>query len=549
MITNRELAIEDYLAIARRRLTWVLIPALAAPLLGFLISFALTPKYTSRSLLQVEGQIVPGGYVKPIVTERVSDRMITLQQNVLSRTRLQPLVSRLGLVRNGKSADDVIDQIRSNVSVNEADIGKSSGPPGSPNEKKGPGGTADVSGFYVSYTTNNPRDAQQVCAEITSLLLAENQELREQVARSTTDFLSSQLDQEKHHLDELDAKLSEFKIQHFGRLPGDIDTDLKMVMAFDSQLDAITQNLNRMQQDKSYAEMLLAQELAAYKSAHSSPKFPPLRQQLLSLQSHLVFLQTRYTEDHPDVVKTKHEIEELKAKLKDMGLEADKADADSLAKETNAEDEASAANSIPAVPNASPNTVPKPVVALGPPEIMRLREQIYRTEGAIGRQNAEQKRIQAQLDLYQSRLSLNPEIEEQYKQLTRDNNTAHSIYDQLLTNRTLAEISTAMEHNQEGEQLKLLDPATLPNSPSFPVRWQFALYGFGAGLGIGVSIALWKEFQDKAIRNEGDVLAALELPMLGSVPWVGVESNGKSWKNKFRGSSMPRLEEERTADL
>ena len=95
MITNRELAIEDYLAIARRRLTWVLIPALAAPLLGFLISFALTPKYTSRSLLQVEGQIVPGGYVKPIVTERVSDRMITLQQNVLSRTRLQPLVSRL----------------------------------------------------------------------------------------------------------------------------------------------------------------------------------------------------------------------------------------------------------------------------------------------------------------------------------------------------------------------------------------------------------------------------------------------------------------------
>ena len=134
MIANRELRIDDYLAMARRRWILVLVPGLVAPLLGFLVSFALTPKYTSQSLLLVEEQLVPTGYVTPIVTEHVSNRMITLQQNALSRSRLQPLVERLGLVRKGKGVDDVIDQIRSNVIVN-------------PYQKGGSDGTADALGL------------------------------------------------------------------------------------------------------------------------------------------------------------------------------------------------------------------------------------------------------------------------------------------------------------------------------------------------------------------------------------------------------------------
>jgi len=501
MIANRELGMDDYVAIARRRILLVLVPALGAALIGFLVSFAFTPKYTSRALLLVEGQVVPTGYVNPIVTERVSNRMIILQQNVLSRSRLEPLVTRLGLVRNGKSMDDVIDDIRTNVSV-------------SPYRKeKGGGGTAadtaDVPGFNVSYTADNPRDAQQICAEIISLLLAENLEVREQVAQTTTDFLSRQLDQAKRNLDNMDAKLSQFKIEHYGHLPGDMDANIKMLEALNSQLDASTRNISRLQEDKSYIEMNLDQELAAWKSARAAPTFPTLRQQLISLQNHLVLLQTRYTDEFPDVAKTKHQIEELQAKLKAMNDVADKSDANLEA------------------------TIPRDGPKLEPPEIMRLRDQIYRTDQAILRATGAQKRLQERLEVFQSRFTLNPEIEDEYKQLTRDSSTAHNIYDQLLTNKSTAEIQTEMERNQEGEQLKLLDAASLPNKPSFPVRWMFALYGCGAGLALGVAIAFWLEVQDKALRDEGDVKAALELPMLASVPWVGLEAHDGGWKDKL----------------
>lgn len=516
MIANRELGFDDYLAMARRRIKLIVIPSLLAPLVGFLISYALTPKYTSKALLLVEGQMVPAGYVKPIVTERVSDRMITLEQNVLSRSRLQPLVERLGLARKGKTVDDWIEEIRDNLQVTEANLGKA---PTEPGVAKGPGGTADVSGFYVSFTTRDPRDAQQVCSEIASMLLAANLELREQVARSTTDFLSRQLDQSKHNLDELDSKLSAFKQEHIGRLPGDVDSNLKILASLDSQLDAITQTISRAQQDKSYAEQMVSEELQVWKASQASPNYSTLREQLIKLQDQLVVLQSRYTEDYPDVVKTKHEIARLKDTLNAINSDPEKS---GLSKDAS-------------VPKAGPK--------LDPPEVLRLRDQIHRDEMVMEHATGEQKRVEGQINLYQSRLAVSPEIEDEYKQLTRDNTTAHNMYDQLLTNENTAEMQTEMERYQEGEQLKLLDPASLPDSPSFPIRWMFAAYGLGCGLGLGLLAAFWLEFRDKSIKDEGDVLAALELPMLGSVPWLGTAEDGKS---KFRGRFLPRLEEERT---
>ena len=99
-------------------------------------------------------------------------------------------------------------------------------------------------------------------------------------------------------------------------------------------------------------------------------------------------------------------------------------------------------------------------------------------------------------------------------------------------------MQTEMERAQEGEQLTLLNPADLPESPSFPVRWMFAAYGLGAGLGIGFGIALWLEVRDKSIRNEEDVLAGLDLPTLASLSWAGPEKSGK---RKPRNRFMPSL--------
>jgi polysaccharide chain length determinant protein (PEP-CTERM system associated) len=489
MIENRELTVDDYLAMLRRRLKVILIPALLAPLAGFLVSFAFPPKYTSKSLVLVEEQKVPEGYVKPVVTEDLSQRIASMEQQVLSRNRLAPMIDRFGLAKKGKSVDDVVDEIQQNISIQPVlpDITAA--------RRKRPGQESNMPGFYVSYTSDNAREAQQVCSELTSMLLAENLKARTQVAQSTTEFLTRQLDEAKKNLNDQDSKMAAFKRQYMGQLPGDADNNLKILMGLNSQLDANTQTLNRAQQDRSYTESLLAQQLAAWKSTQNATNPQTLEQQLAALQSQLITLEARYTADHPDVVKTKNDIAEVKRKLNEMSAAA------AQTTDTNTEKE-----------------------GVESPEIRQLRVQIHQYDAAIAQASREQKRLQNQIGLFQGRVALSPAVEEQYKALNRDYDTAQKFYDDLLAKKSQSEMQTDMELRQQGEQMRLLNPADLPDTPSFPNRIMFAGGGLGAGLVLGLGLALWLELRDKSIRTEQDVIAVLDLPMLVSVPWIGAET-------------------------
>src|SRR5258707_15452398 len=91
-------------------------------------------------------------------------------------------------------------------------------------------------------------------------------------------------------------------------------------------------------------------------------------------------------------------------------------------------------------------------------------------------------------------------------------------------------MATDMKRRQQGEQMPLLNQASMPESPSFPNRLLFAAGGLGAGLVIGMGLALWLELRDKSIRNEADGVASLQMPVPVSLPWVTeeVQKNGNS---------------------
>ena len=494
MIENRELSMDDYLALLRRRLKVILLPALLAPLAGYLMSFAFAPKYTSQSEVLVEDQKVPEGYVKPVITEDIAQRITTIEQQVLSHSQLQPMVARLSLVKHGGSVDDVIQKIQQNLSIVplDSDISASTG---STTKKKKPGQSENtIPGFSVNYTADNPRDAREICSALTTMMLEQNYTIRQQVASSTTEFLKGQLEQAKNSLDEQDKNLADFKQRHIGQLPGDEENNLKILTGLNSQLEANTQTLNRGQQDKAYAESVLAQQVAAWKATQTAENPQTMQQQMAQLQSQLITLQARYTDDHPDVVKTKNDIAELKRKLNELNSAAP--DADATDKSNLAE----------------------------PPEIRQLRLQIHQYSEAIAQATRDQKRLQEQIRLFQGRIALSPSVEQQYNLLTRDYKTAQQFYDDLLAKKSESEMQTQMESQQQGEQMRLVNPPSLPDSPSFPNRWLLAGGGLGAGLAVGLGLTMWLEVRDKSIRTEQDVLAVLDLPMLASVPWVGIAS-------------------------
>jgi polysaccharide chain length determinant protein (PEP-CTERM system associated) len=495
MTENRELTMDDYLAMLRRRLKVILIPALLAPLAGFLVSYAFPPKYTAQSLVLVEGQRVPDNYVKPVITADFTQRIATLQQQVLSGSRLRPMVERLG-VSKADEQSKLISDIQTNMTVQPVITAISSATAG-PGRRPKPSANAEpLPGFYVAYTDSNPNRAQQICNEMTSLILEENLRTRSEVAQGTTDFLTRQLEDAKRDLDQQDSKLATFKKQYIGQLPGDADNNVRILMALNTQLDSNTQALSRAQQDKAYTESMLAQQLAAWRSSQSSTNPQTLQQQLDTLQTQLIQLQARYTEDHPDVIKTKADIAEVQKRLNQVN--------------------AAAAN---ATDISDKNTAGEP------PELRQLRLQIHQYQNVIEQATAELKKLQGQINVYQSRTAMSPGIEEQYKLLTRDYDNAQTFYRDLLAKKSSSELATSMENQQQGEQMRILNPAALPDAPSFPNRPLFAGGGLAAGLALGLMLAVWLEVRDKAIRTEKDAAAAVDLPLLVSVPWVDQASN------------------------
>ena len=114
---NRELTMDDYLAMLRRRMKVILIPALLAPLAGFLVSYGFPAKYTAQSEVLVSPPRIPDAVVQSVFTEDLTQRITTIQQRVLSPTLLKPMVERLGLAKEGQNVEDVISNIQPNMTI------------------------------------------------------------------------------------------------------------------------------------------------------------------------------------------------------------------------------------------------------------------------------------------------------------------------------------------------------------------------------------------------------------------------------------------------
>jgi len=379
---------------------------------------------------------------------------------------------------------------------------------GSRQEEKSP------PGFYVKVTLDDPRVAQQVCSDISSMFVEENLRQRERAAQGTTNFLQGQLEGAKTSLDQQDAKVADFERKYFGMLPDQTQTNLNLLQALNTQLETVTQGVNRAELDKTYTQSMLDQEMASWQESKEAtdsgkPTQKSLQQQLVASQDRLVKLQAEYTDSYPDVIKQKAVIAKLKSRIAAQKAGAKKAQAQK--------------SKAAATTTASTTTV----AASEPPSILQLQSQLRSDNEAIRIGSTQQDKVRKQIQEVEGRLQLSPSVQEEYKKITRDHETALLVYNSLLKKRDESAMATDLERAQQGEQFVIMDPANLPKNPSFPNRLEFAGGGLGGGLALGLALALLLEMLDKSLRNEADVEALLEVVPLATIPLVERMATGK----------------------
>ncbi|HXW56408.1 MAG TPA: hypothetical protein VEJ67_11705 [Candidatus Cybelea sp.] len=490
---RRELTPGDYIEILRRR--WV--PAVMLTLLGGPLAYGvarlLPARYTSQTTVLVQQPMVPKELIRPVVTDDISHQLASMQEQILSRTRLEPVIRQYGLYAadaNRLPMEDLVARLQKAIEVL----------PVRPMEE-----TSDsLPGFNVKVTLDNPHSAQAVCTAVTSMFIEEQARQRQQHSQDTTEFLVQQLADAKAKLDAQDAKLAAFQSRHLGSLPDDDKTNLNILTGLTSQLDAATQALSRAQQDRSFLEASLNQAINAWQASQSGHNPETLDQQLAALQTKLTDLESRYTDSYPDVISTKQDIDALKKKIAEQGGSGEDATAASQTRPT-----------------------------LEPQNIQQLRAELHNTEGIIAEKTTDQEDLKKQIKLYEERVQATPAVEEEYKELTRGYQTALDTYNQLEKNRDEAQMATNLERRQEGETFSILDPANFPDEPSFPNRLLFTLGGFGGGLGLGLGLAIYLDMRDTSIRTEQDVEFALHLAVIAAVP--AIRPLAKAEPSKFEG--------------
>ncbi len=485
MIGHRPLVPEDYLGILKRRWWIILIPLLILPMISYAFSYLIPPRYLSQTLVLIEGQKVPDNYVRSVVSTDIDSRLASMKEQILSRSHLQPIIERYNLYGNQHSdLDDRIEMVQKDIEIKpiHSEVAHAGGLPG----------------FFITFKADDAHTAQLVCSDITSLFLNENLRLREQSAEGTTDFIKSQLNDAKHSLDEQDAKLAAFERQYIGRLPGEAASNSDMLSSLNTQLEAVTQQIARAEQDKTYMQAMLAQQGQATPITTSNgtttyTSVPSAAQQeasveLQALQAQEADLLSHYTSDYPDVIAIRKKIAETKTRL----AQAPRATISS---------------------GSSPAFAPSRESA----GIQQLRAQLRSADVGLDERRKQQAQIQAQIGNYQSRVESSPAVEEQYKQLTRDYQTAQGFYDDLLGKMNQANMATDLEKRQQGEQFRIMDEANLPDAPFSPKRGLFLGSGAAFGLALGLAIAGLIEFRDTTLRSERDVWHFTKLPTLGMV--------------------------------
>ena len=504
MLGHRPIGPEDYLNILKRRWWVVVVPLLVLPLLSVAFSFLIPPRYLSQTLVLIEEQKVPDNFVKSVVTSDLDSRLASMREQILSRSHLQPIIERYNLYGTQHlDMDDRIDLVRKDIDIKpiHSDVARSGGLPG----------------FSIAFKADDARTAQLVCSDITSLFVNENLHVRAEAAEGTTDFLKAQLEDKKRSLDEQDAKLAAFQRQYIGRLPGQENTNSEMLTSLNTQLEATTQQLARMEQDRSYVQAMLAQQgqtaipgkdgTSVVPSHTASPESEIQLQTLLAQESELT---AHYTSDYPDVVAVRRKIADLRKQMA-------------------------------ASPSTS-STSGGPITVRESPAVQQLRAQLKAEEVGIQEKRKEQAQLQNNIRQYEGRLESSPMVEEEYKQLTRDYQTAQSIYDDLLNKMNQSKMATDLEKRQEGEQFKVMDEANLPDAPFSPKRVVFLASGAGFGLILGLAIAALLEYRDTSLRSERDVWAFTKLPTLGLIGFSTAmpqrvpekEDKARWWKFKFK---------------
>ncbi|MBF0413335.1 MAG: chain-length determining protein [Desulfamplus sp.] len=463
------LGIGDIIAIINLRKWFLILPALLIITASVCIALLLPSIYKSESTILIKEQDIPGDYVKTSMTSYAEQRIQSINQKVMTSSRLLELINRFDLyadLKQKKTTDEIIAIMSKDIKLQPVNVEL-------PDPKTGREKIMTIA-FSISYEGKNAAKTQQVVSAITSFYLSEDLQDREQQASETVTFLNAEIERVKKSMDEKESVLSNFKQANIQSLPEVFQLNIQTLNAAEN---AIEREQERLQGLKERADYLQSQ-LATLKSNVEIEEEIRLKQ----LEMQLANLKSQFSDQYPDVVNAKKEIEKIR----------------SVVRKKKAENKGQPDN----------------------PAYIAISSQLAATRSDMASSREQIAQLKRQSDQYRVKVAATPKTEETYNQMVSEIGNLKYKYNELQQKVMEATLSLSLQTEQKGERFTLIEPARLPEKPYKPNRLAIILIGFVLGIGAGVGMAALAEFADTSFRNAESLERATGFPVLAEIPRI-----------------------------
>jgi polysaccharide chain length determinant protein (PEP-CTERM system associated) len=482
MTTNYQVPIAKFLEYWRLLVIhrWELLVATFASMLIFTVFIRQLPnEYEATTAILVDPQKVPEKYVTAAVSSDPGERLNTITQQVLSRTRLQDIITRFKLYPEltGKmSEEEIVDQMREHVRIQ---VRQGSGP--------------QLSTFTISFRGKDRNLVAPVANELANSFIEWTVNSREQQVEGTQEFLSSELEDARKNLEDQENKLRMFKMSHLGETPDQTQTNLQAMAALRASLQANIDAMNRLEQEKLLLTRLPSAAAPAGTPVVELSTRSRLELEKRQLETELQGLRAQYSEKYPDLVKVRRHLEDVDKQLSQLP---------------------------PDLPQTS--DVPSAEASATSVRLELVDKELKRIKG-------EQNRIQEQILSYQSKVDAAPLREQQLVELTRNYDVSKQHYQTLLDKSFNIDMAASLEQKQKAERFTVLDPAQAPEKPISPNRKALLAMAMLASMLLPGLCVVGREILRATITTEEEVKVLLPagVRIVGLIPHIERSGNGK----------------------
>ncbi len=502
-IEFRQRTAGEFIKMLKRRKWFIFLPIITMTMAIGYVVYKLPSVYESKTLLTVKPPTISDKVVQPLSDEKLSQSLQTINQEVLSRSSLEPMITKYNLFElernSGMDMALIVDKMRKNILVE---------PEKTDNEQ--------LAAFRISYRDRKPDATRNVTAELAAKYVNAQVLASTQNAETTRDFLQNELNMARNELDTKEKERLNVMMQNVETLPESAqgliaqldglrkreDSIVKeketLAMEKGRLNDQIASNNRQMRVYDEYGEKETQDAARQASQIEDTPAYAQLVNKRAELSAQLDKLLKEYREKHPSVIAKKDEITRINEEIEGLRKNTDKR-----------------------VLVASQSSSRKAELQKKNLELenQRIQSQIGQIEQQILYKEQEVQQNAGQIGVLESKINTIPNVKVALEGINAQYQTAKQKYDDLSKKINDASLQVNRESNAQGETIRVQDAANLPESPVAPKR--ALLTGFGGAIGLAIGLFLAAVFELPRIfkiQSIEDAKHYTGLPVLASVP-------------------------------